>query len=81
VTATYSVLEAAQQMGAPSERWLIEQLRVGRFPGRKVGRSWRMTSDDIAVALDVCRNDHQHYAAPAGAVGLTARSRKRMVIG
>jgi hypothetical protein len=34
---TYSTADSAQQMGC-SERWLIEQLRANRFPGRKVAQ-------------------------------------------
>lgn len=54
---TYSSADAADWMGAPSERWLIHKLRAGAFPGRKVGRNWRMTEQDITDALDVCAND------------------------
>ena len=61
----------------PSERWLIEQLRAGRFPGRKVARHWRMTEQDIADALDLCRNKHRSiHVAPV--IGLTPRSRRRV---
>ena len=40
---TYTTGEVSEIVGGPSERWLIQQLRAGRFPGRKVGRSssWR----------------------------------------
>jgi hypothetical protein len=60
---TYSTAEAAELIGAPSERWLIERLRDGTFPGRGIGRHWRITDQDITDALDVCANDfprHQH---------------------
>jgi hypothetical protein len=66
-------------MGAPSERWLIEQLRAARFRGRKVGRLWRMTEQDILDALDVCSNDHARVTATAPGAGLTPRSKKRVV--
>jgi hypothetical protein len=66
-------------MGAPSERWLIEQLRAGIFPGRKVARAWRMTDADIEAALDICANDfHCPTADVAIASGLTPRSRKKV---
>jgi hypothetical protein len=78
MTCTYSIGEAADQIGAPSERWLIEQLRVGRFAGRKIGRHWRMTDQDIADALDVCRNSP--HIPSAGPVGLTTTSRKRVSV-
>lgn len=75
---TYSTSEATEIVGAPSERWLIEQLRDGRFPGRKVGRNWRMTEHDIADALDLCRNEHRStHSAPV--IGLTPRSRRRVL--
>ena len=76
---TYSASEAAQQMGAPSARWLVHQLRSGRFTGRKIGRSWRMTDQDIADSLDTCRNDGAPVAQVIPITGLTARSRKRVV--
>jgi len=53
---TYDIADAAQRMGAPSERWVVEQIRTGRFPARKMGRAWRMTEQDITDALDACRN-------------------------
>ena len=76
---TYSVAEATGQMGAPSERWVIERLRAGVFPGRKVGRSWRMTDGDIDAASDGCANDFRCPAADVAiATGLTPRSRKKI---
>ena len=56
VKPTYSTGYAAQQIGASSERWVIDQIRSGRFTARKIGRTWRMTEQDIAEALDACRN-------------------------
>lgn len=76
---TYNIGDAAQRMGAPSERWVVEQIRAGRFPARKMGRAWRMTEQDITDALDVCLNK----VSPSGGVpvqrsGLTATSSKRL---
>jgi hypothetical protein len=69
---------AAERIGC-SERWLIEQLRANRFPGRKVGRHWRMTDQDIEGTLDLCRNAHRHAASQFTPVfGLTPRSRKQL---
>lgn len=77
---THDIPAACTAMGAPSERWLIEQLRCGRFPGRKVGRHWRMTDADINTALDICSNEGlRNVASTATAVGLTARSRRRLL--
>ena len=79
---TYSTAEATEQIGAPSERWLIGQIRAGRFPARKVGRSWRMTDEDIADALDACSNkattvQYDEVVTPMS--GLTPTTRKRLV--
>jgi len=79
VIRTYSAGEAAEIIGAPSERWLIEQLRAGRFPGRKVGRHWRMTDQDIQDALDICRNDTSQASAVNSIVGLTPTSRRKVM--
>jgi hypothetical protein len=37
VIRTYTTGEVTAIVGAPSEPWLIQQLRAGRFFGRKVG--------------------------------------------
>lgn len=71
---TFSVAQAVGQIGAPSERWYIERLRSGYFPGRKIGRHWRMTEQDIIDALDICKNE----GLTAAPTGITARSRKRV---
>jgi hypothetical protein len=78
MSLTYSTAEAFQRMGAPSERWLVEQLRSGRFPGRKIARLWRMTEQDINDALDICSNDRRPVTASAPGKGLTPRSKKRV---
>jgi excisionase family DNA binding protein len=80
VSLTYSTAEAAEQLGAPSERWLIEQVRSGKFKARKIGRHWRMTDQDIQEALDSCKNRHpKQPPAVSAASGLTPRSRRRLV--
>jgi hypothetical protein len=60
-TATYSLAEVAHQMRLYEEmkdpvRWLTKEIKVGRIPARRIGRSWRMTEQDIADALEECRN-------------------------
>jgi hypothetical protein len=76
---THSTAEVAETIGAPSERWLVEQIRSGRFPARKVGRSWRMTDSDVVAALNACRSDRLRVEVIPFATGLTPRSRKRVV--
>jgi hypothetical protein len=73
---TLSTAESAELIGAPSERWLIERLRSGAFRGRKIGRHWRMTEQDIADALDFCANDSRTTSTVSS--GLTSRSRTRI---
>ena len=76
---TYDIAGAAQRMGAPSERWVVEQIRAGRFPARKMGRVWRMTEQDIADSLDVCLNKVSESGdVPVQRSGLTATSSKRL---
>ncbi|AVO21982.1 excisionase [Mycobacterium phage Adonis] len=65
-----------------SERWLTEQVRAGRIPGRKIGRSWRMTQADIDAALESFRvspeSGRKSVAPPANRpLALTPTSRRR----
>jgi excisionase family DNA binding protein len=55
MVTTYTTAEVADKLGC-AERWLQDQLRAGRFRGRKIGRNWRMTDSDVQFALDVCAN-------------------------
>lgn len=74
----YSISEVAHLMNV-TERWLREQLRTNRFPGRKISRHWCMTDEDIQDALALCANDFRHLERDsAPVVGLTPRSRKRV---
>ena len=74
VEKTYSTGEVFGSIGAPSKRWLDNQLNDGRFPGRKFGRSWRMTERDVADAIEICKNDFDGVVSDAPS-GLTpARS-------
>jgi hypothetical protein len=37
-----------------SERWLADNLRSGRFPGKKIGRQWKLSEGDIATIIEIC---------------------------
>lgn len=75
---TFSIADATEQMGAPSERWVVDQIRSGRFPARKIGRAWRMTDRDIRDALDACGNTLRVSEESASArTGLTPTNRRR----
>jgi hypothetical protein len=59
------------------ERWLIMQLRSGRFPGRKVQRQWRMSDADIDAAIELCKVTPEPTESVSLADQLTERSRRR----
>jgi hypothetical protein len=45
--------QAAKRIPCP-ERWLADNLRSGRFPGKKIGRKWMLSDDDIAAIVQIC---------------------------
>lgn len=51
---TYPVSAGARAV-RKSERWYLQQLRAGRFPGHKAGRSWYLTAADITAAIEETR--------------------------
>ena len=55
MSATYSLQEVAAEMRlddmSDPVRWLTKQIKLGRITARRVGRSWRMTRDDIEAAF------------------------------
>jgi hypothetical protein len=51
--ALIELARAAAEIGC-TERWLADQLRAGRFPGKKIGRKWMLSDDDIAAILQIC---------------------------
>lgn len=67
----YEIDEAAVQLGK-SERWLADKLRAGQFPGRKIGRTWKLTPDDLDEIIRLCavapepipRSDAVNHAVP-----------------
>jgi hypothetical protein len=63
------------------ERWLLMQLRSGRFPGHKVQRQWRMSDDDIAAAVDLCAVTTEQTPSASLADQLTERSRRAHTAG
>ena len=51
---TYSVSEVCEMINCDSERWLVNRVRNGTFPARKINRSIVFTEDDIKAILDAC---------------------------
>ncbi|MET7770476.1 helix-turn-helix domain-containing protein [Nocardia sp. NPDC005366] len=70
---TYPVIVGAQALGK-SRRWYMQQLRTGRLPGHKAGRSWFLTAADIAAALNV--TGRAAVAAPGRAAGTSVTSER-----
>lgn len=52
---TYPVSVGARALGK-SERWYIQRLKSGRFPGHKAGRTWFLTASDINAAIEASRS-------------------------
>lgn len=83
---TYSLDEVADGLGCTA-RWLIEQVRAGKFPGRKIARGWRFTESDVDDIFTLCRNGFhgpdttsmRSVPVMSMASGLTATSRRRVV--
>lgn len=78
---THDLDTAAELLGAPSRRWLLLKLRAGTLPGRKIGRFYRMTDEDIQESLEILstRNKPKPPAPQvSNANGLTATSAKRI---
>jgi hypothetical protein len=58
------------------ERWLVRQLRRGRFHGTKIGRHWRMSDRDIEAALEVLSSGPSNVIEHP-TLGLTPASLRR----
>lgn len=83
IPGTNSTGDVAQHLGV-TERFLIEKLRAGVYPGRKIGRHWRLTDADVETILDLCSNNFACVSEVARttptslASGLTVTSRRRV---
>lgn len=82
---TYSLEEVATMVMSPDDmpnavRWLKAQIKDGKASAYKVGRSWRMTHEDVEYLIDRNRNTLQvPVAAPEDPplwASLSARSRR-----
>lgn len=71
----YSVTEAADLLHV-TEDWLIKRLRARKLPGRKSGRTWTLSIEDIQAAKDAMAMPA--IAPKADPAGLTATSRRRI---
>lgn len=53
----YELSEAAAKIRG-NVRWLADGLRAGRFPGKKIGRKWVLSDEDIVAILEICSVNH-----------------------
>lgn len=74
---TYTPAEAAAMIPC-KERWLVDQLRAGRFPGRKIARDWRMTRADIEEAIEISRYGSARARAAQIIDTVSPHTRRRM---
>jgi hypothetical protein len=72
---THSLAEACALIGCESEDWLIDRVRNGTFPGRKIVRQLRFSDDDIAKIIEACAV--QPKTVKQFVPELTERSRSR----
>lgn len=74
-TLTFDVAEGAARLGVTTD-WYMRQLRARKLPGHKIGRTWRLTDDDLTKALELTAiSANPTHTDPAG---LTPGSRRRL---
>jgi hypothetical protein len=74
VKRAYSLEEVVEAGWAPSVDFLRRRLARGEITGRRVGRVWRMTEDDVNAFAESLRNT----ASPKPVlVGLSETSSRR----
>ena len=52
-TPLFTLDQTATVLGC-QPRWLADQLRARRFPGRKIGRRWMLSEDDLDEIVRRC---------------------------
>lgn len=75
---THSVAEVCALIGCDSQDWLVDRVRNGTFPGRKIVRELRFSDDDIRGIIEACAvqpRTVREVPMPTP----TARSRRRHV--
>lgn len=51
---THSITDVCTLLGCDSEDWIIDRVRNGTFPGRKIVREVRFSDADITKIIDAC---------------------------
>jgi hypothetical protein len=72
---THSLADVCLLIGCESRDWLVDRVRNGTFPGRKIVRELRFSDDDIRGIIEACavqpRTGGESIPTP------TSRSRRR----
>jgi excisionase family DNA binding protein len=81
---TYSLAEVAELIlpdMADGVRWLSRRLNNGELSGYRVGRTWRMTREDVTALIERHRNRskvcNDAKMPQSKSSGLTSTSRRR----
>lgn len=61
---THSITDACTLIGCDSEDWIIDRVRNGTFPGRKIVRQVRFSDADISSIIDLCAISARAESAP-----------------
>lgn len=76
---TYSLAEVTRMVLPPDlndpEGWLARYLRAGKIGGYKIGRTWRMTQQDVEDLITSTRTRTDTAVADENRRGLSRRSR------
>ncbi|WP_133259214.1 hypothetical protein [Mycobacterium colombiense] len=73
---THSLSEACILIGCESEDWLVDRVRNGTFPARKIVRQLRFSDDDIARIIETCAVPVKMQGTPLPTP--TSRSRRNV---
>ena len=73
-------LQQAAESIPCKERWLAGGLRSGRFPGKKIGRKWMLSDDDIATIIKICSVAPAAFSTDAGLCAAPASSMTRTTL-
>jgi hypothetical protein len=71
---THSLAELCELIGCESEDWIVDRVRNGTFPARRIVRTLRFSDEDIARIIEACSVSARGVVEP-----LVPTSRRRRV--
>lgn len=75
IPKVYSLPTLVEAGVFPSLDWLRRRLTAGTIPGRKIGRSWVMTAEDVAEAIEGFKNNTVNTASGITPTAASRRAR------